>query len=86
MILHLKQVGMAAGTDKMQFVANHSVQEQPVRFDMNVPVPLPVPLERMIEGGRRSWPAFDQQRQQSTQLGQVFAALFCSFHVAFELR
>ena len=53
MILRLKQVGMAAGTDKMQFVANHSVQEQPVRFDMNVPVPLPVPLERMIEGGRR---------------------------------
>ena len=53
MILRLKQIGMAAGTDKMQFVANHSIKEQPVRFDMNVSVPLPVPLEWMIEGGRR---------------------------------
>jgi hypothetical protein len=44
----LEQIRVRAGSGQLQFLTVHPVQQQPTRFYVSIPTPLPVPPQRMI--------------------------------------
>ena len=51
--LFVEQVRVRAGSGKLQLAAFDAVEQKPVRFDVQIAKPLPIPLQRVIVVGRR---------------------------------
>src|SRR6266566_4576777 len=74
-LLPLKQVRVRSGPRKPHFVVNHLVDQQPIRFDVALPVALPLSLQWMRP--IRRWQRFAklQFADNSDELRNVAAAL-----------
>ena len=56
----IKQVGVGAGADKIQFFSRYPVDQQPVRLDMALPAAGVIPGQEVV-------PVFDRQRRRDPQ-------------------
>ena len=59
---------MRPGASEAEFLVSHSVDQKPVRFDMDVAIALPIAFQRMIFIGRRKLSTCDQKLQDQSQL------------------
>lgn len=59
---------MRPGASEMEFVSRRSVDEKPVRFDMNVAIAFPIAFQRMIFIDRRKFSTCNQKLQDQSQL------------------
>ena len=77
---------MGTGTHQVQFFAFDTVNHQPIRLDMDLPVSLPNAPERMVEIAWGQRLLLDQGCQQRPQLIYVLAPRRGPSYVALELR
>jgi hypothetical protein len=73
---------MRPGAEEMELVPYHPVDQEPVRFDVRVPVAFPASFQGMILIARRQLFSRDQNFQCLSQLSQIFASLFRTFDVS----
>ena len=77
---------MGASTDQAQFVTLDAVYDEPVGFDVGLPISFPNAPKRMVAMARGQWLLFDQRLQQHPQLAQILTSRPGPSDVALELR
>lgn len=81
----LKQVRVGPGSFEPNFIVENLVYQNPIRFDMAVPVTSPVPAELMIAILRWKRLSCEEEANYSLQICEGFASLLCSLDILLEL-
>jgi hypothetical protein len=69
---------------KLQFLSVNPIEKKPIRIDVCVSPPCPLPFKRVVPVSLRQRLAINQYLEDATQLAHIFAALFRPFHVPFK--
>jgi hypothetical protein len=84
-LANLEQVRVCSRADQVQVVAVDFVEQEPIRFDVAVPMMFPVSAKRVVLVSRPQGVALDKKQDQLAQLGEVLSATLGEFHIALEL-
>ncbi len=80
-----EQVGVRTGALEANYFAIHTVNQDPIGFDMKVAAGLTFALQWMVTEFAGKWLALQQQADHVPQLAHVVATLLRQLRIAFEL-
>ena len=83
--LIFKQVSMAACAFKAHAITVETIEQKPIRLDVQIPAAPPIAFQGMVQVMRGQGCSFDQQHEDRFQFRQVLTASLRQFHIAFEL-
>lgn len=81
----VKQVRMPAGTLEAHCIAIDAIDQQPVRFDVQIPEALPVAFQGVIEIRLGEGKLFDKKPDRLLELFHILPAPLGQFYVPLEL-
>ena len=76
---------MCSRADQVQVVPIDLIEQEPIRFDVAISMMFPIPTERVVLVARRQRIAFDQEKDQLAELGEILSAALGQLHIALEL-